>query len=125
MAAVMVLCFDIDGVLCNQVEGNYEAAEPNQPMIDLVNRLHDRGCKIVLSTSRFMGRTGGSIDEAYRIGYEFTRRQLATWGVRYHELHLGKPRYDLVVDDRSVFYDPDCARIEALIDARLRQRSVE
>ena len=39
----MTVCFDIDGVLCVQTEGNYEDAQPNLPMIDLVNRLYDRG----------------------------------------------------------------------------------
>jgi hypothetical protein len=112
----MRICFDIDGVLCGQVEGNYQDAQPDRMMIDLLNRLYDRGHKIVLHTSRFMGRAGGDQAEAERIGREFTERQLAGWGVRYHELWMGKPRYDYVIDDRSVFYDPDCARIEAFLD---------
>jgi hypothetical protein len=73
-------------------------------MIALVNRLHDAGYQVILHTSRFMGRTGGDVAETYRIGFEFTERQLSAWGVRYHELHLGKPRYDVVIDDRSIFY---------------------
>jgi len=116
----MVINFDIDGVLCNQVEGNYEDAKPNRPMIELVNRFYDRGCRIILHTSRFMGRTKGDAEAAIRMDHDFTCAQLKDWGVRYHELHMGKPRYDFVVDDRSVFYDPDCAKIEAFLNKRLK-----
>ncbi|HEX3661614.1 MAG TPA: hypothetical protein VHU89_09300 [Acidobacteriaceae bacterium] len=116
----MTVCFDIDGVLCDPGEGNYEEAQPHTAMIALVNRLHDRGFIIVLHTSRFMGRTGGDREQTERIGRDFTERQLAAWGVRYHELWMGKPRYDYLVDDRSVFYDPDCARIEAFLEERSR-----
>jgi CMP-N,N'-diacetyllegionaminic acid synthase len=114
----MKICFDIDGVLCDQVAQEYSDAHPNQDMIDLLNRLYDRGDRIVLHTSRFMGRTKGNREEAERIGRAFTERQLAGWGVRYHELWMGKPRYDFVIDDRSVFYDPTCARIEAFLEER-------
>lgn len=121
----MRVCFDIDGVLCNQVEGNYEDAQPNRPMIALVNRLYHRGCRIVLHTSRFMGRAGGNREEVERIGREFTEKQLASWGVLYHELWMGKPRYDFVVDDRAVFYDPNCTRIEAFLEERAAEHSYQ
>jgi hypothetical protein len=114
----MRVCFDIDGVLCGQVERDYQDAQPNHAMIALLNRLYDRGDHIVLYTSRFMGRARGNREEAERIGREFTERQLAGWGVRYHEMWMGKPRFDYVIDDRSVFYDADCSRIEAFLDAR-------
>jgi len=114
----MTVCFDIDGVLCDQVEGNYEDAEPHRAMIDMLNRLYDRGHRIVLNTSRFMGRSKGDPAEAERVGREFTEGQLAAWGVRYHELWMGKPRFDYVIDDRSVFYDPDSARIEAFLEEK-------
>lgn len=114
----MRICFDIDGVLCGQVERDYQDAQPNLEMIALVNRLYERGNRIVLHTSRFMGRAKGDREEVERIGREFTEQQLAGWGVRYHELVMGKPRYDFVIDDRSVFYDSDCGRIEAYLEAR-------
>lgn len=116
----MVICFDIDGVLCNQVEYEYGEAKPNREMIALVNRLYERGIRIILNTSRFMGRTGGDAAAAHHLGYEFTRTQLAAWGVHYHELHMGKPKYDILIDDRSVFYEPNCQKIEALIEKKIQ-----
>jgi hypothetical protein len=114
----MTVCFDIDGVLCDQVEGNYADAQPRQPMIDLVNRLHSRGYRIILHTSRFMGRAKNDPAEAERIGRDFTVQQLTGWGVHYHELWMGKPRYDYVIDDRSVFYNGDAVQIEAWLEER-------
>lgn len=114
----MRVCFDIDGVLCDQVAQDYDGARPNLAMIGLVNRLYERGDTIVLHTSRFMGRAQSDPVEAERIGREFTVRQLAGWGVRYHELWMGKPRYDFLIDDRSVHYDPDPEAIEAFLEAR-------
>lgn len=119
----MTICFDIDGVLCTQVDGRYDDACPNQPMIDMLNRLHDRGCRIVLHTSRFMGRAGNDPAQAEKLGREYTERQLKAWGVRYNELWMGKPRYDYVIDDRSLFYQNDAARIEATLLALQEQNS--
>jgi len=116
----MRICFDIDGVLCEQVEGNYKDAQPRQAMIDLLNRLYSKGYRIILHTSRFMGRAKNDPAEAERIGREFTEEQLAGWGVRYHELWMGKPRYDYVIDDRSVFYNEDTQHIETWLREHTR-----
>jgi hypothetical protein len=80
-------------------------------MVRLVNRLHDEGYRIVIHTSRFMTRAGGDAGRAREMGEAVTREQLELWGVRFHDLFLGKPSYDLLVDDRAVFYDADCDRI--------------
>ena len=31
---------------------------------------------------------------------DFTKKQVDEWNVKYHELLLGKPQYDIFVDDR-------------------------
>jgi hypothetical protein len=115
MAEVRTICFDLDGVLCNQTAGDYQNAVPDPHAIEVVNRLHEEGYRVIVHTSRFMGRANGDEEEARRIGYEFTRRQLEVWGVQFDALHLGKPRYDKLVDDRAVFFEADWDRIhEAL-----------
>lgn len=119
----MRICFDIDGVLCTQVAGDYESAQPNVEMIALLNRLYEQGDHILLHTSRFMGRAKGNAREAERLGRKFTEKQLAGWGVRYHELFLGKPRYDYVIDDRSVFFQEDCSVIETLLEKKKVQEA--
>lgn len=87
---------DIDGVLCHTLGTDYEAATPRQDIIDRVNRLHDKGHYVIITTGR--GVWSGKDYEA------LTVRQLTEWGVRYHELRMGKePAY--VIDDMA--YRPD------------------
>lgn len=92
----MIFAFDCDGTLCTQIdEADYTQAQPIQNMIDIINRLYDIGHFIKIYTSR--GQTTG-IDQE-----EFTRKQLKEFGVKYHELVMGKTQYDLFVDDRAMF----------------------
>jgi hypothetical protein len=94
---------DLDGVVASLVPGNdYARATPLRANVARVNALHDRGHRVVLFTAR--GGVSG-IDWS-----ELTRRQLAEWGVRYHELRFGKPAGDYYIDDRSVSLE-DAVRI--------------
>jgi len=87
--------FDIDGVIAMKREDlDYGQAGPNEKMIKIVNQLYDWGNKIVLFTAR--GYVTG-ID--WR---EVTEKQMADWGVKYHELHMGKPNADYYVDDKML-----------------------
>ena len=90
----MTYCFDIDGTLCTNTEGDYEEAMPFQVIISEVNRLFAEGHHIVLQTAR--GATTG-ID--WR---ELTEQQLRAWGVRYHALYMGKPTADVYIDDKAI-----------------------
>ena len=115
---VKKICFDLDGVLCSQTDGQYENAVANPEAVQLVNRLHERGFHIIIYTARFMGRNNQDLIAAYKQGYELTRSQLRRWGVKYHELFLGKPAFDLLVDDRAVFYQADWRKIEAAVEEK-------
>jgi CMP-N,N'-diacetyllegionaminic acid synthase len=87
--------FDIDGVIARlEPSNNYHLSEPNTPMIDVVNKLYEMGNEIILFTAR-----------GYVTGKDWstvTREQLAKWGVKYHELHFGKPNADYYVDDKFI-----------------------
>ena len=87
-------CFDIDGTLCTNTEGNYDTAEPFVERIQKVNKLYAENHTIVLFTAR--GSTTG-ID--WR---DLTAGQMEKWGVRYHSLLLGKPFADVFIDDKGV-----------------------
>ena len=87
-------CFDIDGVLCATLAMDYGGALPKRSVIDSVNRLHEVGNTIKIFTAR--GSESG-ID--WR---KVTEKQLGEWGVKYHELHFGKPAADVYVDDKAV-----------------------
>ena len=89
----MIYCFDIDGTLCTNSDGEYERAEPYPEVIAQVNALYDAGHQVILYTAR--GSTTG-ID--WR---ELTENQVGSWGVKYHQLFLGKPTADIYIDDKA------------------------
>ncbi|MBR1691593.1 MAG: acylneuraminate cytidylyltransferase family protein, partial [Lachnospiraceae bacterium] len=90
-----IFVFDIDGVIAQvRKDLSYGETGPNEEMVRIVNRLYDLGNRIVLFTAR--GYVTG-ID-----WYETTKKQMEEWGVKYHELHMGKPNADYYVDDKML-----------------------
>ena len=43
-------------------------------------------------------------------GFKLTKIQLKQWNVKYHKLILGKPTYDLIIDDKALGYDKKWAK---------------
>ncbi len=85
----MVYYVDIDGTICSNTNGKYEDAVPIRDRIEAINSLYDNGNTIVYWTAR--GSVTG-IDWT-----ELTTRQLKEWSVKYHDVKLGKPHYDLFI----------------------------
>jgi|TARA_R110000744_G_scaffold200343_10_gene319469 hypothetical protein len=94
--------FDIDGTICTNSDGNYDYAEPLSERIEAVNSLYDEGHTIVFQTARGMGRTNNNQLSAYALFYDYTMQQLKSWGVKYHNLYLGKPAGDIYIDDKGI-----------------------
>ncbi len=92
---------DIDGTICNNTNGKYDEAKPYVDMIALVNELYDTGHYIIFHTARGMGRGNSVPNKAATLYYRLTQNQLEAWGVKYHELHLGKILGDIYLDDRG------------------------
>jgi len=94
---------DIDGTICTVDSAckdtlmRYHNAEPILERIEKVNRLYDEGHTITYWTAR--GSESGLDLE------ELTRGQLAAWNCRYHTLTMGKPAYDIYIDDKSYNVD--------------------
>ena len=86
---------DIDETICFYKDKRiYELAIPIYDNIEKINKLYEEGHTIVYWTAR---GTGSGID--WR---EVTEKQFKDWGVKYHDLKLGKPIYDLFVDDKNI-----------------------
>lgn len=86
-------CFDIDGTICT-TDCHYDDARPYKSVIKKINSLYIEGHHIIITTSR-----------GYKSGIDwkdYTIKQLEKWDVKYHELIMGKPQYDLMVDDIAV-----------------------
>jgi carbamoyl-phosphate synthase large subunit len=91
---VKVYCFDLDETLCITSKLSYELSTPNKDRIRKVNQLFDLGNYIKIFTAR------GSVTKIdWR---EITENQLSDWGVKYHELILGKPAADYYIDDKAI-----------------------
>ena len=82
---------DIMPLLYNR---NYFNAQPIKENIDKINKLYDEGNTIVYWTAR------GSRTKIN--WYDLTKKQLDEWGVKYHELFVDKPYYDLFIDDKTL-----------------------
>jgi hypothetical protein len=97
----MTYVFDIDGTICTNTFGSYEEAEPYKKRIEKVNQLYDEGNIIFFATARGMGRSNNNISFAYKELYSFTKKQLESWGIKFHRLFMGKPNGDIFVDDKG------------------------
>jgi uncharacterized HAD superfamily protein len=97
-----IYCFDIDGVICRTIKNHYKKSKPIVSSINKINELYLRGDKIILFTSRFMGRSKENVSLAKKRGYNLTIKQLIKWRVKFHKLIFGKPSYDFIIDDKSV-----------------------
>ena len=100
-----VIYIDIDGTICTQTDSQYEKAKPFNKAIKKINKLYSQGNTIIVYTARFMGRTDNNYDKAYKLGYNFTLNQLKSWGLKFHELKMGKPQFDLLIDDKTYNYN--------------------
>ena len=89
-----IVC-DIDGVIASKTLNNdYSLATPMHTNIELLNALYEKGHYIVLFTAR-----------GYSTGTDWsdtTKKQMESWGVKYHELHFGKPNADIYIDDKFI-----------------------
>ena len=103
----MRYCVDIDGTICSPTVGrDYHKAQPWQDRIEVLNNLYDEGHYIIYFTARAMGRFS---EEPHSIAsvkaegvlFDLTRDQLDEWGVKYHELIMGKPHADYFIDDKG------------------------
>jgi hypothetical protein len=94
----MIYIIDIDNTICltrRNVQGkwDYPNSLPYQDRIAKVNELYDGGNTIIYWTAR---GSGSGIDWT-----ELTKQQLDDWGCKYHEVRLGKPSYDIWIDDKA------------------------
>jgi dTDP-glucose 4,6-dehydratase len=90
----MKYCIDIDGTIFNTIGLDYAKSTPIEKAVIKVNELKMDGHYIVLFTAR---GTESGID--WRA---VTEEQLNRFGVKYDELHFGKPSADIYIDDKAM-----------------------
>ena len=91
----MVIYVDIDETICKSPESrDYSQAVPMLERIAKINKLYDEGNTIVYWTAR---GSGSGIDWK-----SITLDQFKEWGVKCHGLMMGKPIYDVFIDDKNI-----------------------
>ena len=94
---------DIDGTICTNTNGSYPDAKPLRDNIRKINQLYHEGNIVIYWTAR------GSVTGIDWL--ELTKEQLDEWGVKYHDVKIGKPHYDLFICDKAVnarrFFDEE------------------
>lgn len=107
MSKQKTIAFDLDDVLCYRLDGyehlgpdKYDHCKPYIGNINLVNSLYDDEYKIIIYTARGMSQFKGNIVDIYTHLYNRTNQQLNSWGLKYHQLVMGKIHYDVLVDDK-------------------------
>lgn len=91
----MIIFIDIDGTICNTPDvTDYSKSYPIKENIKIANDLFDKGHTIIYWTAR-----GTVTKKDWR---SVTEKQFKKWKVKYHELMMGKPYYDLFIDDKNI-----------------------
>ena len=96
----MKIFVDIDDTICyyenidKTKKMDYSQAKPYMGRINKINKLFDDGHKIVYWTAR------GTVTQ--KLWFNITYEQLKSWGCKFHELRMGKPAYDLFIDDKNI-----------------------
>lgn len=85
---------DIDGTICNTKNSDYYNSTPRLANIAIFNKLYEQGHQVHYWTAR--GANSGLDWD------EFTVLQLKLWKVKYTTINMGKPHYDVWIDDKAI-----------------------
>jgi len=87
----MVIAIDIDGTICEECKTfDRFLAKPIEKAKFVVNKLYEEGNTILLFTARSWSE------------YRITKEWLKIHEFNYHELIMGKPFYNVFIDDRAM-----------------------
>ena len=97
-----VIMVDIDGTVCKQ-DGDprspddafsFRTSKPFPQRIEYLNSLYEEGHYLHYWTARGCWDGNDTLEE--------TRAQLDSWGVKYNDVAVFKPFYDIWIDDKAV-----------------------
>ena len=89
-----ILLIDIDNTICRTDKSNYLWSLPIYEHINRFNEIYECGHEVNYWTAR--GAVSGENWD------DFTIKQLNFWNVKYDNLLMGKPHYDIWIDDKAI-----------------------
>ena len=99
-----IFYFDLDNIICKTNSSNYKNSTPRKKSMKLVNYLFENGHIIKIFAAWYMSSNKENVKIVKKKGYKFINGQLKKWGLKYHKLIMGKPSYDIFVDDKAYGY---------------------
>tara|TARA_A100001015_G_scaffold309790_1_gene409887 strand:+ start:699 stop:1043 length:345 start_codon:yes stop_codon:yes gene_type:complete len=100
-----IICFDLDNVICNTKKNYYSKSTPKKNVIKLINQLYSSDHRILIFTARGMGTYNSNLKKVEKKFRKLTENQLKKWKVKYHNLILGKPSFDIYIDDKNLGFN--------------------
>ena len=97
-------CFNLDNTICNSKGNKYALSLPKKKLINIINQLYNKSHYIQIYTARFMCRTKNKAFLAKKISEKLNKEQLKKWNFKYLKLIMGKPSFDKLIHDKSIFY---------------------
>lgn len=89
-----IFMIDIDGTICTKTNSEYNSCIPIYKNIEKFNHLYDEGHEVHYWTAR--GANSGKKWD------KLTIQQLKEWCVKYDTINMGKPHYDVWIDDKAI-----------------------
>ena len=65
-----------------------------------------------------MGRSKDDEKVVFKKGYNIASKQLKKWGVKFHVLKMGIPSFDLIIDNKAIFFKKNWSN---LIDNEIKK----
>ena len=93
----MIIYVDIDDTICYREDKSsldYSKSIPYINRIQTINNLYEKDNTIIYWTAR------GTLTNIN--WFDITYKQLVLWKCKFHELRMGKPNYDLFIDDKNI-----------------------
>lgn len=114
----MKIFIDIDNTIFKTNDMNYAISLPILNNIKKVNSLYDKGYDIIMWTAR------GTLSN--KCFFNITYKQLKKFNVKFHELRMGKPAFDLLIDDKVLnsIWDWNNNSVNSIINKKLTENMI-
>jgi spore coat polysaccharide biosynthesis protein SpsF len=108
----MKIYVDIDHTIFKTNGMEYDKSNPIKENINKVNQLYNEGHTIILWTAR------GTLSN--NCFFNITYEQLKQFNVKFHELRMGKPAFDILIDDKTInsIWDWDNVSVNSIFNKK-------
>lgn len=111
-----VIVFDVDDTILKTENRNYKDSIPILEVVEGIRELKKNGWRIVLHTSRGMGRSNGNIDLVADQVKKEIEDFCFRYDVQFDELILGKVWATAYVDDKAMRPDEFAKEYKKLLE---------